>query len=181
MLIKMLPLLCLTLFAGAIFTSSNGCDIGPVTFTNFDFNKFNGPWTWLYHTKTDVDSSLGCIKDDFIPQGDESDSTTVAYNRVQKSNQDFKGFVKEWNSTSYFHDFYDVSVPWRTNFFIMGIDYTKYVVLKGCLVGEDSPHIYIGFRETNPKEDAIEAANKTLQENGMSLKDLGRFSDCDEM
>ncbi|XP_069678135.1 uncharacterized protein [Periplaneta americana] len=147
----MLLLLCLTLFAGAIFTSSNGCDIGPLPFTNFDFNKYNGQWIWLYYTKSDVFSTIGCILDVNIPQGDESVTITVSYNRVQKRNQVIKGFVREWNSTGYSHEYDNISA-----------------------------HIYVGFRMMNPNEDAIEAANKTLQENGMSLKDLGRFSDCDE-
>ncbi|XP_069678132.1 uncharacterized protein [Periplaneta americana] len=176
----MLLLLCLTLFAGAIFTSSNGCDIGPLPFTNFDFNKYNGQWIWLYYTKSDVFSTIGCILDVNIPQGDESVTITVSYNRVQKRNQVIKGFVREWNSTGYSHEYDNISVPWSNNLFIMGIDYEKYVITKCCLVGEATPHIYVGFRMMNPNEDAIEAANKTLQENGMSLKDLGRFSDCDE-
>ncbi|XP_069678761.1 uncharacterized protein [Periplaneta americana] len=139
-------------------------------------------WIWLYHTKNDVDSSFGCVLDVYIPQGDKSLTITVVYNRVQKRNQVFKGSVKKWNSTSYLHEYDDnASVPWASSVFILGIDYEKYVVIKNYLVGKDHPQIYVGFRGMNPKEDAIKAANKTLQENGMSLKDLVRFSDCDEL
>ncbi|XP_069686123.1 uncharacterized protein [Periplaneta americana] len=178
----MLLLLCATLFAGAIFTSSNGCGTGPGTFKIFDFNKFNGQWLWLYHTLDDMDSSFGCILDVYIPRGDKALTIAVSYNRVLKRNQIFKGSVKEWTSTSFLHEFDDnAPVPWESNVFILGIDYEKYVVVKSYLVGKDDTQIYVGFRGMNPKEDAIEAANKTLQENGMSLKDLARFPDCDEM
>ncbi|XP_069678129.1 uncharacterized protein [Periplaneta americana] len=167
-------------FAGVIFTSSSGCDIGALNFNSFDFQKFNGPWVWLYHTKSDQESPFGCLRDNFIPQGDRSISTTVAYNSQEKSNQEFQGFVKESNSNSYFHDFEDnVPAPWKTTFYIMGVDYNQYVVLKGCLVGQNIPYTYAGFRVANPDENALEAANKTLEEYGMSLNDLVKFPNCD--
>ncbi|KAJ4435715.1 hypothetical protein ANN_18331 [Periplaneta americana] len=83
----------------------------------------------------------------------------------EKSNQELQGFVKESNSNSYFHDFEDnVPAPWKTTFYIMGVDYNQYVVLKGCLVGQNIPYTYAGFRMANPDEKALEAANKTLEE-----------------
>ncbi|XP_069678136.1 uncharacterized protein [Periplaneta americana] len=176
----MLLFLALSLVAGVIFTSSNGCEVGPVPITNFDFKKFNGHWIWLYHTPSEMETYFGCLREDIIPQGDKSVSNTVTYNRLEKRDQEFKGFLREWNSTSYFQEFEDnVQDLWKAVFFVMGIDYEKYVVVIGCVERVDHPQIYVGFRVANPDKDTIEAANKTLQENGMSLKDLERFPDCD--
>lgn len=40
-------------------------------------------------------------------------------------------------------------------------------------------YTYAGFRMANPDEKALEAANKTLEEYGMSLNDLVKFPNCD--
>nr|AGM32880.1 hypothetical protein [Coptotermes formosanus] len=149
--------------------------------SNFDYNKFTGTWSVVYHEADDGEDKLDCayLSAYRLRNGSRIVSLYYYHDSIKGSVERI-AIVPHIDNTGFDLDVLDPSI-WNGRVQFAAVDYKRFYVAKFNATELRSVRVYVGYRDRHPDEATLNDAKKALSDNGIDFDTLKSWnsSRCD--